>query len=388
MRTQRRVAAIAVASVFTSAAPALAALASAALALAALAGCGRGAGGNTAVAPIAVAHTAAGHSAAGHSAAGHSAAGSRPASYLTGLMAVLGPATAIVGLDVPSGIGTSAHFAITSDAGRTFRPFGPVQTNQDLPDSAFFLTRADGWLATFAGGGGGEFVYRTNDDGRRWRESAGAVHVLAAGSTDLLQFTSPRSGWLADIQPTGPIEMLLHSTNGGRTWHCVSATHQEGACPGTLPGLGPVAFEPGGRTGWLGGGQFSTALYRTSDGGRTWQAMPVPAPRDAIFGLPAIFGRTVVETVTAGHGPRYRSRSPALTAARNGGWPRSCTAPATGPAAPRRSPRASRRCRPGGPLRSAAAGWRFITVPGQPARGAGCPSWSVKLAAAIPARHR
>lgn len=218
---------------------------------------------------------------------------------VTGVMDLLGPETGVVGLYVQSGIGRSAHFVITRNGGRTFVPFGPVASNQDIPDSVFFLNPMDGWLASFPGAGGPENVQRTSNGGLSWQQLSAPGHVTAGGSTDAVWFVSPMSGWLADIEPTGPAEELRYSMDGGATWRCIAGTVGSGGCPGTLPQLGPVRFEPGGLVGWLGGGMYSTALYRTSDGGRSWQRMRISAPSGAIFGLPTVLGQAVIEPVTA-----------------------------------------------------------------------------------------
>jgi hypothetical protein len=46
-----------------------------------------------------------------------------------------------------------------------------------------------------------------------------------------------------------------------------------------MPVLGKVVFQPGGKIGWLGGGMFTTALYRTGDGGHSWHKVNLRAPR-------------------------------------------------------------------------------------------------------------
>jgi hypothetical protein len=95
---------------------------------------------------------------------------------------------------------------------------------------------------------------------------------------------------------------LYRTTDGGATWHVLAATWSGGHGSGVLPGLGSVVFQPGGKVGWLGGGMLDSALDRTGDGGHTWHRVSLRAPRGALFGLPAIFGRTVTEPVTIERG--------------------------------------------------------------------------------------
>jgi len=172
----------------------------------------------------------------------------------------------------------------------------------------FFLDRQDGWYAVFNVNTLAETLYRTTDGGRTWRASAAPGHNLAAGTGDIVQFLTPARGWLTDTLATAPVEGLYATADGGISWHLVASLRRvRGA--GVLPELGQVRFQPGGTTGWLGGGLSCRALYRTGDGGRTWQRAGIPVPAGSLFGLPAGPGRSLLEPVTLASGALavYRS---------------------------------------------------------------------------------
>jgi photosystem II stability/assembly factor-like uncharacterized protein len=237
-------------------------------------------------------------------AAARDAANSRPArqhDLVTGVVQLTGPGSGVVGLysGVASQSGRSVQLAATSNDGRTFALIGPPEPNVSVPDSVFFLSPGLGWLASYNTLHATEKLYRTRNGGRTWQAFRAPAHVQAAGTLDAVDFVSNRLGWLTDIQPTGPLEDLYRSTDGGARWLCVASApvHRPG-CGGTLPELGQVVFSIGGRTGWLGGGMFSAALYRTRDGGRRWTRMPIAAPKGAVFGLPAVLGQTIIESVS------------------------------------------------------------------------------------------
>jgi photosystem II stability/assembly factor-like uncharacterized protein len=179
-------------------------------------------------------------------------------------------------------------------AGADVRDIGPRITGYELPDSVFFLDSQDGWIATSNGAGDGETLYRTRDGGRSWQAFPAPFHVTAAlGTTDEVQFVTPDVGWLADVEPTGPVETLYQTTDGGASWQPVAMLNQ------ALPRLGVVEFEPGGAVGWLGGMQYyPRPLEFTADQGRDWQAAALPdSDSGSAVGLPAIFGATLIEPV-------------------------------------------------------------------------------------------
>lgn len=229
-----------------------------------------------------------------------------------GLIYLTGPSAGLAGLYVNSRSGRSVHLVATSDDGRNFRPLGPDVSNSTVPESVSFAGREDGWLTSFNLATNAETLYRTRNGGRSWRAFTEGTHSLAAGSTDTVQFTSPSAGWLTAIEPTEPGEVLYRTTDGGTRWRCVAALRSASSrrCPAVLPELGRITFASGVTTGWLGGGPFSSALYRTRNGGRSWQRMAIPARAGAVFGLPAVLGRTIIETEVFPSGKSFSMRNP------------------------------------------------------------------------------
>ena len=214
------------------------------------------------------------------------------------LIDLTAPDLGLIGLGTGAQGNGSARLVVSLDNGRSFSAIGPATAAGTATDDAFFLNREDGWFAVFNTGTSAETLYRTTNGGRVWHSSGAPEHVQAAGSQDTVQFVSAERGWLLSVQPTGPLELLAMTADGGATWQVVASLHPSGG-EGLLPVLGLVQFTST-MTGWLGGGQYGKALYRTSDGGRTWQYVKVPAPAGSVFGLPSIFGTTLVEPVTTG----------------------------------------------------------------------------------------
>ena len=115
-------------------------------------------------------------------------------------------------------------------------------------------------------------------------------------------FLSPFLGWVVgrEEQPHGggSVGVLLFTRDGGLKWQRSSR--------GALPGLNQVRFiDP--KTGYIlgdGTDQFGSGVFKTTDGGQTWE--PVPGPR-----VTDLARRRLPER-------RHRLASPAPGA----GWPR------------------------------------------------------------------
>jgi photosystem II stability/assembly factor-like uncharacterized protein len=232
-----------------------------------------------------------------------------PREVVTNVIDQLSPRISMVGIGAgPNGLNGRAKLVLTTNFGRTFTSIGPRTAKLTEPDSIFFLDRNHGWFATYSVLNLAEKVYRTSNGGRTWQAFSAPMHNIAAGAGDVLQFVTPAKGFLMDTEPTAPAATLYRTTNGGATWRRVASMQPgRGSGRGVLPALGRFEFEPGGTVGWLSNNQFGSLLYRTTDGGRSWRPVRLPAPAGAIRGLPAVFGRTLVEPVTIGAGAAAHS---------------------------------------------------------------------------------
>jgi photosystem II stability/assembly factor-like uncharacterized protein len=208
-----------------------------------------------------------------------------------GIAVVGGPNRVLV--TVASEAGGMQVLAATA-AGTHVHDIGPRVPADEYLDSLFFLDATHVWFATWSAVRN-EMLYRTSDGGRTWQAFPAPDHVIAPATTDAIQFVTPDVGWLADIEPTGPVERLYESTDGGASWRQVALLNQ------TLPRLGVVEFEAGDAVGWLGGvPDYPGPLEVTADSGHAWQPVALPDNQaEGVAGLPSIFGATLIEPVVA-----------------------------------------------------------------------------------------
>ena len=226
------------------------------------------------------------------------------------LIDLTGPGFGLVGFGTGPQDPGHAQLLASADFGRSFTAIGPPTAAWTVTDDVFFLSRQDGWYAVYNISTLVETLYRTTDGGRTWSAFAVPTHVFAAlGTGDVLLFLTPDRGWLTDTEGTAPEEALYATTDGGEHWRLVARTDSNSHGPGLLPDFGHVQFEPGGTVGWLGGGVCSQALYRTIDGGLTWQRAGIPAAAGSAFGLPTGSGQTLLEPVTLANGTLVLYRS-------------------------------------------------------------------------------
>lgn len=150
----------------------------------------------------------------------------------------------------------------SQDAGHYWMP---VATVSGVVTGLSFSSVNLGWAATLDG------LQQTDDGGRTWRPIATGAY----GHPTWVQFVDQRHGWitiLGGLRAGGIYEFALRSTaDGGQSWRDVALPCSP------PPGLGTyfsfVTHDTGFAlcAGQPGAGAQAKWLYRTLDGGQTWQ---------------------------------------------------------------------------------------------------------------------
>jgi photosystem II stability/assembly factor-like uncharacterized protein len=234
---------------------------------------------------------------------------------------------------------TTTHLILhTTDAGQSWQnvtPPYPADSTMDVPPVFASLNGTVAWVAVFEkqqpDGSVPNVLFRTSDGGHTWQEA-----MLPRGhfGASQVQFVNAQDGWvLAGFGggAAGSQAMdLFRSTDGGQTWTLVMP--RPGNPPGTLPfaglktGMGWASATTGWITGCICAAQNTVLLYRSQDGGVSWQpqSLPLPSLQAAITTQPPVFfsateGLLPVNFFSAG------STSLAVYATHDGGttWSRS-----------------------------------------------------------------
>jgi heat shock protein HslJ/photosystem II stability/assembly factor-like uncharacterized protein len=188
---------------------------------------------------------------------------------------------------------------VTSDGGASWEASEPLVLS-DLPFDFFgpsdlgFLDETFGWLLAHLGAGMSHdyvAIFTTGDGGATWQRVTDPEQSpeIQGCNKSALVFHSEDEGWLAGDCPGLMPQLTLYQTaDGGATWNPTvlplvdgqppaSAEELGNACgvrqmvrvaPGTLLlSLHCFDWEADSRTAWL---------YRSDDGGESWQAEPLP----------------------------------------------------------------------------------------------------------------
>jgi photosystem II stability/assembly factor-like uncharacterized protein len=171
-------------------------------------------------------------------------------------------------------IASSSEIEVTHDAGRTWASL-PYPTGGAFDSEIVFRSAQHGWLVI-----GGlpynsmfqdKWLYGTTDGGATWAPLFGRPDDIL-GNLGPLVFTSDQNGWIATAHGG-----LSHTTDGGIHWSHVGFDRGQ-----TDPN--PVVQFADSQHGWTTSDDYSSftgprkVLWSTSDGGATWQKLPLPAP--------------------------------------------------------------------------------------------------------------
>lgn len=189
----------------------------------------------------------------------------------------------------PYGSAAAQTLTVTADGGRHWH------TDGNLPSTGGcqlqFVTPGDGWCISIgaAAGSEGVFLWRTTDGGQHWRQTLtnspniGAHNELPFGCDKLVGFDSTRLGWAGFHCAGGPAP-LYRSVDGGARWTSVDLARPPGSLDDGDGFIGiPVLNGADGAVGFRVDGSSpaaaTTLVYRSSDGGTTWQPVTPPGPR-------------------------------------------------------------------------------------------------------------
>lgn len=151
----------------------------------------------------------------------------------------------------------------TEDGGRTWEQRAVIGTGSTSAayGLSFSADGGTGWAVAFS------TLYRSSDRGRSWQPM-----TAAPSNVRRVQFVDERRGWVAASQCTaqGQIaicdDTLYRTQDGGQTWQALPAT------PGDYR---PMAFADAQRGAWV---DWDGTIRYTSDGGNTWTVAATDRP--------------------------------------------------------------------------------------------------------------
>lgn len=182
---------------------------------------------------------------------------------------------------------TTSGLSWTSDGGQSWRPIGPPDVATGTIEAVYFASSQQGTvLAAGSPKGSDELpivAYKTVDGGHTWASAELPKARLADVGRVRATFADADHGFVlfeegAAASGDARVSGFFATSDGGQTWTQLPSP----------PVAGYMSFSSAAE-GWLVGG---SSIYRTLDGGASWDAVQVPMPADVgpkeSFGLPRI----------------------------------------------------------------------------------------------------
>ena len=181
--------------------------------------------------------------------------------------------------------GAKGTYARTTDGGQTWQAATvPGAEMLDFRDVEAF--DADTAYLLSIGEGENSRIYKTIDGGRNWMLQF--INKNPKAFFDAIAFRDRRYGLAVSDQVDGRF-VIIRTTDGGATWRQIPPENMPPALPGegAFAASGTCLVVQGRNNVWFGtGGAAKARVFRSSDGGMTWQVAETPIlSRNASSGI-------------------------------------------------------------------------------------------------------
>jgi len=197
--------------------------------------------------------------------------------------------------------GSAATVLRTVDGGRSWQQVGPdVEPTLQFRDIEAF--DADSAVILSIGPGGDSRVFRTDDGGQTWTETFRNDDERAF--YDCMAFHDGQHG-LALSDPVDGKFRVLSTSDGGRSWEVAPSDGMPAALDGEFAfaasGTCLVTADRGPAMAWFAtGGGSQSRVFRSTDGGRTWDVVATPMPGGPSAGIYSLAFRDPMHGVAVG----------------------------------------------------------------------------------------
>lgn len=181
--------------------------------------------------------------------------------------------------------GAKGTYARTTDGGKTWQAATvPGAEMLDFRDVEAF--DADTAYLLSIGEGENSRIYKTTDGGKNW--TLQFINKNPKAFFDAMAFRDRRNGIAVSDQVEGRF-VIIRTTDGGATWQQIPPENLPPALPGegAFAASGTCLVVQGRNNVWFGtGGAAKARVFRSSDGGMTWQVAETPIlSRNASSGI-------------------------------------------------------------------------------------------------------